>query len=91
MCQVTSVMSNSFATQWTITHQAPVSMGFPRQEYWSQLPCPPPWDLPKRGIDPVSPMAPALQVDSLLLRHWGSPQTSPHMYAFLQLAFFSIK
>ena len=35
-----------FATPWTVAHQAPLSMGFPRQEYWSGLPCPPPGDLP---------------------------------------------
>ena len=35
-----------FATPWTIAHQAPLSMGFSRQEYWSGLSCPPPWNLP---------------------------------------------
>ena len=48
-------MSNSFVTPWTITHQAPLSVGFPRQEYWSGLSFPPPGDLPKPGIQPVSP------------------------------------
>ena len=43
-----------FATPWTIAHQAPLSMGFSRQEYWSGLPCPPPGDLPNPGIKPVS-------------------------------------
>ena len=52
-----------FATLWTVAHQAPLSMGFSRQEYWSALPCPPPGDLLDPGIKPVSP---ALQVDSLL-------------------------
>ena len=51
-----------FATPWTLTGQAPLSMGFSRQEYWSALPCPPPGDLPKPGIEPRSPM---LQADSL--------------------------
>ena len=41
-------------TPWTVAHQAPLSMGFPRQEYWSGLPCPPPGDLPNPGIEPVS-------------------------------------
>ena len=45
-------------------------MEFSRQEYWSGLPCPPPGDLPHSGIKPASPVAPALQVDSLLLSHW---------------------
>ena len=48
-------MSNSFATPWTVTCQAPLSMGFPRQEYWSGLPLPSPGDLPDPGIEPKSP------------------------------------
>ena len=39
---------------WTAAHQAPLSTGFSRQEYWSKLPCPPPGDLPNPGIEPVS-------------------------------------
>ena len=50
-----SVMSDSFATPWTVAHQTPLSMGFPRQEYWSGLPWPPPGDLPNPGIEPASP------------------------------------
>ena len=49
-----------FVTQWTISHQAPLSMGFSRQEYWSGLPCPPPGDLPDPGIEPTSLTSPAL-------------------------------
>ena len=48
-------MSDSFATLWTIVCQAPLSMRFPRQEYWSGLPFPSPGDLPNPGIEPVSP------------------------------------
>ena len=48
-----------FATPWTIAYQAPPSMGFSRQEYWSGLPFPSPGDLPNPGIEPRSP---ALQV-----------------------------
>ena len=59
------------ATPWTMACQAPLSMGFSRQEYWSWLPCPPPEDLPNPGIEPMSP---ALQVDSLPLSHLGSPK-----------------
>ena len=51
-----------FATPWTVAHQAPLSKGFSRQEYWSGLPCLPPGDLPDPGIDPGSP---ALQADAL--------------------------
>ena len=53
-----------FTTLWTVAHQAPLSMGFSRQENWSGLPCPPPGDLPQPGIKHMSP---ALQVESLLL------------------------
>ena len=48
-----------FATLWTVAHQTPLSMGFPRQEYWNGLPCPPPGDLPDLAIEP---RAPELQV-----------------------------
>ena len=47
-------------TQWTAAHQAPLLMGFSRQEYWSGLPCPPPGDLPNPGIEPTSLKSPAL-------------------------------
>ena len=49
-----------FANLWTIARQAPLSMGFSRQEYWSGLPFPPPGDLPDPGIEPVSLISPAL-------------------------------
>ena len=51
-----------FVTPWTVAHQAPLSMGFPRQEYWSALPFPTLRDLPNPGIKAGSP---ALQADSL--------------------------
>jgi len=56
-------------TLWTVARQAPLSMGFPRQEYWSRLPFPSPGDLPNAGIELG---APALQADSLPLSHLGS-------------------
>ena len=49
------VMSNSFATLWTVACQTSVSMGFPGQEYWSGLPFPPPGDLPDLGMEPAFP------------------------------------
>ena len=62
MCVLSrSVVSNS-ASPWTVAHQAPLSMGFSRQEYWSGLPFPSPEDLPDPGIEPGSP---ALQANSL--------------------------
>ena len=45
---------------WTVICQAPLSMGFSRQEYWSGLPCPPPGDLPDSGLKPTSLLSPAL-------------------------------
>ena len=51
-----------FSPPWTVAHQTPLSMGFPRQVYRSGLPFPTPEDLPDPGIEPVSP---ALQIDSL--------------------------
>ena len=59
-----------FVTPWTVAHQAPLSMGFSRQEYWSRFPFP--GDLPNPGIGPMSTAAPALQVDSLPLRPQGT-------------------
>ena len=59
-----------FVILWTIAPQALLSMGFPRQEYWSGLPSLPPGDLPDPGIEP---RCPELQADSLPPSHWGSP------------------
>ena len=56
-----SVVSDS-ATECTVACQAPLSMGFSRQEYWSGLPFPSPGDLPEPGIKPTSPVSPALAV-----------------------------
>ena len=68
-CAVLSHFSHVWLclTLWTVAHQAPLSMGFSRQEYWCGLPCPPPGDLPHPGIEPMSP---ALQTESLPLSHW---------------------
>ena len=67
-----------FSTPWTVTYQAPPSMGFSRQEYWSGLPFPSPGDLPNPGIEPG---APALQADALTSEPPGKPfmtEGSPH-------------
>ena len=61
-----SVLSNSFATSWSVACQAPLSLRFPRQEYWSGLPFPTSGDFPGAGIKPTSP---AWRVD---LYHWAS-------------------
>ena len=57
-------------TPWTLAHQAPLSMGFSRQEYWSGLLFPSPGDLPHLGIESETP---ALQADSLLSEPPGKP------------------
>ena len=68
-----------FVTLWTAARQAPQSMGFSRQEYWSGLPCPLLGDLPDPGIKPMSPVAPAWQVDSFSAEPLGMP-TNTYIY-----------
>ena len=69
-----------FVTLLTLARQAPLSMVFSRQEYWSGLPCPSPGDLPDPEIEPVSP---ALQADSLPLSHCGMPFRKQHLITAL--------
>ena len=73
---------SDFAIPWTVAHQAPLSMGFPRQEYWSGLPFPSPGDLPHPGTEPESP---ALQVVSLPPESLGKP----HMHIFRSILIYS--
>ena len=72
VCISRSVVSDS-AIPFTVARQAPLSMAFSRQEYWSRLPCPSPGDLPDPGIEPRSP---ALQADSLQSEPPGKPEKS---------------
>ena len=65
VCPYSLSHSQIFAKLWIPARQAPLSMGFSRQEYWSGLPFPPPEDLPDPGIEPESPVFPTLQADSL--------------------------
>ena len=67
-------MSDAIAARWTEARQARLSMGLPRQEYWSGLPFPSPGDLPDPGIEPGSP---TLQVDSLLTE---PPEKPPKLF-----------
>ena len=62
-----------FATLWTVACQAPLSLGFSRQEYWSGLPYPPPEDLPNPGIEPRSLNLLHWQVDSFAAGATGKP------------------
>ena len=82
-----------FATPWTVAYQAPPSVGFSRQEYWSGLPFPSPGDLPNPGIEPGSPV---LQADALpsepprksgclTLAEW------PHNYGYLVIVQLSLR
>ena len=72
-----------FATLWTVAHQAPLSIGFSRQEYWSGLPLPSPGDLPNPGIEPGSP---TLQADVLASEPLGKPHRCP-VYKFFSTVF----
>ena len=62
-----------FMTVWTVVFQAPLSMGFARQEYWRRLPFPAPGHLLNPGVESESLV---LQADSLPLSNWGSPKSS---------------
>ena len=66
----------TLATPWTVAHYAPLSMGFPGQEYWSGLPFPSPGNLLNPGIETVSP---GLQVDSLPLSHQGGKEMEENL------------
>ena len=69
-CSVSHSVVSDSATPWTVACQAPLSMGFSRQEYWSELPLPSPGDLPDPGIEPGSP---ASQANSLPPEPPGKP------------------
>ena len=71
-----------FVTPGTVAHQAPLSMGFPRQEYWSGLPFPPPEDLLDPGIEPTSP---ALASVFFTTEPSGNPCTREHMSSHMQI------
>ena len=84
-------------TPWTVARQAPLSMEFSRQEYWSGLPCLPPGDLPNPGIEPRSPTLPpgsSPEGSSLCGSQMVSlPPSPPHqlpLWPLLQLPFFPI-
>ena len=65
-----------FVTLWTVSHQTPLSMEFPRQEYWSGLPFPTPGDLPHPGIKPASPTSLALAGGFFTTTPYGKPYMS---------------
>ena len=72
----------------TVVHQGPLSMGFPRQQYWSQLPFPPPGDLPDPGIEPASP---AFAGIFFIVEPLGKPAFSVRLLKNSPSFFFSVK
>ena len=75
-----------FATPWTVAHQAPLSMGFSRQECWKGLPRPPPGDLPDPGVEPASLLSPPSAGRFLAT---ASPGTSKSTTALGQITLLS--
>ena len=73
-----------FAIPWTVAYQAPPSMGFPRQEYWSGLPFPSPEYLPNPGIEPRSP---AMEADALTSEPPGKPNIQ---YSFVNYSYNAV-
>ena len=75
-----------FGTPRTVVCQVPLSMRFSRKDYWIELPCPPPGDLSNPGMEPGSPVSPALQVDYLPLKHSGSTILTRIFFFLISLA-----
>ena len=73
-----------FASPWTVAHQDPLSTGFPRQEYWTALSFPSPWNLLNPGIKPGSPALADVFLIFLLLSHQGSPFVTSVIYDCFQ-------
>ena len=84
MCVLSRVWC--FATLWTIACQAPLSMGFPRQEYWSGFPFPSPGDIPDPGTEPASPVS---CIGRQILYHWAPGKPFNRMLLLLLLSHFS--
>ena len=69
-----------FVTAWSIVHQVPLCMGFPRQEYWSGFPFPTPRNLPDREIEPTSPTSPLLAGEFFTAEPPGKPVSTKSPY-----------
>ena len=76
-------MSDSFLTLWTVARQTLLSMGFPRQEYWSELPFPSPEDFPNPGIESTSL---ALAGGFFTAEPWGSPKSPTYKTSSWELS-----
>ena len=81
-CYVTAIISDSFMTLWVAAHQAPLSMEFSKQDYWSGLPCPTPGDLPDPRIEPSLPVS---QVDFLPIEPPESPYICLCVYVYIYI------
>ena len=88
VCSVAKSCSTLCNPMDYIARQAPLSMGFPRQEYWNDLTFSPPGDLPYPGIEPMSPASPALQADS---RPAEPPGKSYHALSITKWGLFILK
>ena len=77
-----------FSTPWTVARQPPLSMGFPRQEYWSELPFPTPGTLPNPGIKPTSLMSPAL-ASGFFATPWTVAHQAPLSMEFSKQEYWS--
>ena len=75
---------------WTVARPAPLSMGFPRQEYWSGLPFPSPGDLPNPGIEPMSPASPELAGEFFTTDPPGEPSETATKIQMLPLITYPI-
>ena len=73
-----SVTPTSFITPWTVAHQAPLSMGFPRQEYWSGWPIPSSGDLPDPGMESTSPVSSVCR----WILYYGATWKPPQVHVF---------
>ena len=82
MCVKSLSCVRLFETLWTVARQAPLSIGFSRQEYWSGLPFPSPGDFPNPGIEPGSP---ALQADTLSSEPPGKPNRLPCLIGYTSM------
>ena len=89
LCCVVSRSVRLFATSWTVAHQAPLSLGFSRQEYCSGLPCPPPGDLSELGIEPVSLMSCIGRKILYISYYVGSPKhTCRYSYTYIKTLWY---
>ena len=79
-CLVTKLCPTLFVTPWTVARQAPLSVGFPGQEYWSWLPFPSPGDFPDSRIKPTSLMFPALPGGFFTTSTTGEARLHKHTY-----------